>query len=183
MTLKLSLREKTVIVGGTIFLVLFLLYFFVISPQLGRISSLKDRIKKLQDTYANIVTVVNEYERLVAERDQLKKKLLDRDPNFNLNREVSKIETMLDFKNNSLTPGYDRQLFDVYSKSRAAVRYQSKSLDKIVDYLYELEKPEHGIIVDRFKLEPKSGKERNRFNFNINLYSVSIMKPQPPKES
>jgi len=178
MARKLSLREKTVIMGGAVFLVLFLLYFFLVSPQLKRISSLKDRIDKLQKTYQNALTIVDEYELLVAERDQLKKKLLDQDPNFNLSLEVSKIETMLDFKNNSLRPGTKPQLFDVYSRSWADVKYQDKSLDEIVNYLYELEKPEHGIIVEKFRLEPLV-KNRENFNFNINLYSVSLMQTQP----
>ena len=163
--------------GGLIFLVLFLLYFFVVAGQVKRIGSLKREVRKEREKKAIIGEYVRAYVDLVAERDFLQKKLKDRAEDFALNSEVSKIETDLKFPNSQLKPRRESQIHDVYSVSRAEIKYADKSLDEIKNYLYELEKPERCIIVKSFKLEPHR-KDRGKFTFNIHIYSVSLIEPK-----
>ena len=184
MVRKLSLREKSVIIGSGIILVLFLLFTFGVKPLWERIGGLNDRKKKLEDSYTMITAMADQYDERIQERDDLKKKLRDRDPNFNLPQKISEINKKLNFKYTSLKRHKEYKKLNIYSYYGAKVIYKNKTLEEIVNYLYEIEKPEQNIIVNKFKLNPQASRKRDResFNFDIDLYSVGLIESED-KES
>jgi len=171
---KLSLREKSIIIGGAVFLVMFLLYFLVISGLIERSATLKKKVDDEREKQQLISLYVEEYESLVQERDLLRKKIKERDVNFSLAREVSEIQNQLGFPSRRIDPERPRTKFEKYTQVGTRISYTGKALNEIVNFLYEVEKPERGIIVENFRLEPLA-KDRGRFNFNIKLYSVSLI--------
>ena len=170
---RLSLREKSVIVGGVVFLVLFMIYALAVSPLRQRIKDSEKRKSDLEIIHREIDGANLVYDELVNERDQLKKKLLDRDPNFDLSQEIARINTALNFKIDTLKPHSERKKLKIYAYYGADVRYQNKTIEEIVSYLYEIEKPEYAIIVKSFRIMPQ--KKRDLLNFNIDLYSVGLI--------
>ena len=183
MVRKLSLREKSVIIGSGIFLMLFLLFTFGIKPLGERIVELKTQIETLEKEYTVIAAMAGQYDARIGEREKLKKKIKDRDPNFNLPQEITKIDTKLNFKYTSLKRHKEHKKLNIYAYYGATVIYKDKSLEEIVNYLYEIEKPEYGIIVDEFKLTPKKSKrgERDLLDFDIDLYSVGFIESEDNK--
>ena len=170
---KLSIREKSVIVGGGVILVLFLMYFFVVAGMVERKSQIEKKVEVERDKEELLSQYVVEYDSLKLERDQLRDRIKERDKNFSLAREISEIQSELNFPSQTVNPGNPRTKFDSYIQVGTSIRYKDKSLDDIVKFLYALEKPERGIIVENFRLEPT--KDRKKFGFNINLYSVSLV--------
>jgi len=183
MVRKLSLREKSVIIGSGIFLLLFLLYTFGIKPLGERIAELKKQIEDLGKEYIVIAARADQYDERIREREELKKKIKDRGSNFNLPQEITKIDTKLNFKYTSLKRHKEHKKLNIYAYYGATVIYKNKSLEEIVNYLYEIEKPEYGIIVDEFKLTPQKSKRGNRdlLNFDIDLYSVGLIESEDNK--
>ena len=122
--------------------------------------------------FASIIGIV-EGARLRIQNHQLRNRIKERDKNFSLAREISEIQSELNFPSQTVNPGNPRTKFDSYIQVGTSIRYKDKSLDDIVKFLYAIEKPERGIIVENFRLEPS--KNRKKFAFNINLYSVSLV--------
>lgn len=173
---KLSIREKSIIVGGGVVLVLFLLYFFVVAGMVEKKSLIENRVEKERAKQQLLSQYVVEYESLKLERDQLRNKIKERDKNFSLAREISEIQSELNFPSQTAKPGKPSTKFDSYIQSSTSINYRGKTLDQIVKFLYALEKPERGIIIKNFRLQP--GKNRKQFTFSINLYSVSLVDGQ-----
>ena len=69
---------------------------------------------------------------------------------------ISKINKKLGFEYTSLKRHKEFKKLNTYSYYGAKVIYKNKNLKEIVDYLYEIEKPEQNIIIDEFKLRPQS---------------------------
>jgi cell division protein FtsB len=170
---KLSIREKSIIVGGGVVLVLFLLYFFVVAGMVARKSQIETKVEREREKETLLSQYVTEYESLRVERDQLRNKIKERDENFSLAREISEIQSQLSFPSQTAKPGKPSTKFDSYIQSKTSINYKGKTLDQIVNFLYALEKPERGIIVENFRLQPS--KDRKQFTFSINLYSVSLV--------
>ena len=80
------------------------------------------------------------------------------------------------YKTNSILPARvetprETTINGKYKKQRVTYTYQNKTLEKIVGYLYEIENPEHAIIIESLRIDPdRVGK---KFTINITMSVIS----------
>ena len=169
---KLTNWQKGVIAIGAFIIILFLFYLFGISPLKYKMQILvKREIPESRKNYETAIEIKNRYLLLQKELPILKSKIAQRSEEFDLSAFVTDVQNKLDFIPARVETPRETTINGKYKKQRVTYTYQNKTLEKIVEYLYEIENPEHAIIIESLRIDPdRVGK---KFTINITMSVIS----------
>ncbi|MCK5547762.1 MAG: type II secretion system protein M, partial [Thermoplasmata archaeon] len=163
MARKLSVREELFLAIGALAVLVLVLYITLIKPTLGKISDLEREIPVAREKHNRVVLLGNTYRSCLNEREQLRRTMEARESEVELGKLITDIQRKLNFESQTSNPQSPEKITGGYIKSKLRVHYRNKSLDEIRNFLYEIEKPVHGIIIQSLKLTPDM-RERKRFS-------------------
>jgi len=174
MARAISHREKNIIIAGGIFLVCFLSYWFVIVPKREELKSLKDRVLRMTKEYEQIGSIEKQYNRLTSETESVKQRIGRRGTDFDLSAFVAEKEKQQNFTRTTQSPPHSEAYGD-FEKQTSTFSYQNKSLDQIVEFLKQVEKPENVVSIEWLAFKPKPT-DPSQLSLDIRLATVAERK-------
>jgi Tfp pilus assembly protein PilO len=173
MARALSRREKNVIIAGGIFLVCFLAYWFVLSPQRDKLKTLKSAVVGMTREYKEIQRIEAQYQRLKRQTDPIMYRVLQRPKNFDLSTFIAETERLQNFtRRQELSPR--TVAYGKFEKQISSFRYEDKSLIQIVDFLRAIKKSENVIAIESLTITPHSPADPSRLNVNLKVATVVV---------
>jgi hypothetical protein len=176
MARALSARERNVIIGGGIFLICFLAFYFVVAPKRKELKVLKSQVAAMREEDKEIDRIERLHELLKRETDPVRHRIEQRRKDFDLVGFVDKTQAELNF-------GRVRQIpqrpatYGNSEKHASTFVYDGKSLAEIAEYLKRIEEPDKVISIEDFLLTPKSPSDPSRLNLRIRLATVVPIGP------
>ncbi len=169
---KLTNWQKGFIAIGAFIIILFLFYMFGISPFKRDMRILvKREIPERRQEYETAIEIKNRYLLLQKELAILKSQIAQRSKDFDLGDFMATVRKKLGFIPTSETLR-ESTMDEKYREQKATYAYQNKTLGELVDYLYEIENPEHAIIIETLTIDPDD-REGKKFIINIRMSVIS----------
>lgn len=116
-----------------------------------------------------------EFEQLGRRIEDRKRRIAQRDPNFDLLTFIGEVEREVTppFEHASVTSPYQHTFIDKYTLTRVTYLYEKKYLGEIVSFLYRIEDPEQGIIISNVEISIADGGFGDRFTLRITFSVVT----------
>jgi hypothetical protein len=176
MARTLSGRERNIIIAGAMFVVCFLVVWFAVRPARDKLAELKAVVRSMTDQYKEIQRIEAQHRSLKRETEPVMQRILQRRKGFDLSAFMAETEARLNFARTRETP-LGRTPYGDFEKRTSTFFYDDKSLDQVVGFLKELEKPENVIGVENVRVWIKSPTERSKLNLELRLATVVPVKP------
>jgi hypothetical protein len=172
---RLTPQEQVLIGLGALVVMLLVVYAVITGLTRDSFRAAKRALLKAQDEYKEAVALHERYDRLGRQIEEQKSRIAQRDPSFDLLAFIGKVESGLSppFEHKSVTSPIQREFAGKYTRTRVTYVYDSKELDEIRKFLYEIENPEHGIIISNIKLDLKDKDEGKLFTMAITFSVVT----------
>ncbi len=172
---KLSQRQINVIVAGAVFLVCFLVYLFVLSPNMKELKALKSVVVRLEEQYKEIGRIEKQYNRLKRETDPVRTKILERGEGFDQSAFVTRTERLQNFTRQRQTPPHS-ETYGNFEKHSSTFSYTDKTITQIKEFLQEIEKPENVIAVESLAIRPSKPSDPSLLKLDVRLATVVPVK-------
>jgi hypothetical protein len=172
---RLTPQEQVLIGLGALVVLLLVVYAVITGVTRDSFRAAKRALIKAQVEYKDAVGLHERYDRLGFQIEEQKRRIAQLDPNFDLLAFIDKVESGLNppFEHKSVTSPIQREFAGKYTRTRVTYVYENKDLDEIRKFLYEIENPEHGIIISNVKLDLKDKDEGERFTMTITFSVVT----------
>jgi hypothetical protein len=172
---RLTPQEQVLIGLGALVVLLLLVSAVITGVTRNSFRAAKRSLLRAQDEYKQAVTLHERYDRLGSQIEEQKSRIAQRDPNFDLLGFIGKVESEIKppLEHQSVTSPIQREFAGKYTRTRVTYVYDSKDLDSIRKFLYEIENPEHGIIISNIKLDTKDKDEGKLFTMTITFSIVT----------
>jgi len=167
-------RERRVIIAGGVFLVGFVGVWFVLRPARDNLDELKAAVRAMDKEYKEIQKIEAQHRILKEETDPVMQRILQRRKGFDISAFMAETEARLNFTRTRETPLRPTPYGD-YEKRSSTFFYDDKTLDQIVQFLKEIEKPENVLGVEYVRIQPKTT-ERSKLSLEIKLATVVPVK-------
>ncbi len=169
----LSSREKTLVLGTAIFLVLFIAGLGV-SSIVDLFSTQETRIVALERNFSSAVDALDRYDKLVTRLKGLQKNFQKDGPSGGVRSYLEQAVTTragVSAPEFSIKPGVPRPLGENYSQSPYSISFRTTSISKIVDFLRDLTSPESSLLLTR--LEIVKGRNAEILGVTVDVSSVT----------
>ncbi len=170
--INLKGKEKKLI--GILAAVLAALLFqvAVVSPALKKRADLSDQINRARKQLADLRLQKQEYDLIREETRKINQRVSKRPPGFALFSFLDQTASRLNLKNNltSMKPSR-RNLGSDLSEDIVELRLEGVSLENLVAYMYEIEKPGAAIAIASIRIQPES---RLGGGLNVSMLVTSV---------
>ncbi len=150
---NLQMREKTLVIGAAVAVILALLYTLVIDPVLAHSSRLDRQIRKAQQDLQMLQTHRREYLQQKCVLDNINAQLKQKQgPAIRsqlsalANRVGTKVSSMKTIRS---VPS------DAYTEKSVEIRMDDVTLEKLTKYLYEIEQSPQYLRIKRLRIKPR----------------------------
>jgi hypothetical protein len=172
-------QEQVLIGLGALVVLLLLVYAgwrWVTSDSFG---AAQTSLINAEGNYNDAVAMRRKYEQDGRQIEDRKRRIAQADPDFDLPTFIGGVEEKLAFHHGTV-PSEVRSPFagDKYLLTRVAFTYTGKSLDEIVRFLSHIENPEHGIIINRIKIEADAG-TGTKFTMGLTVSAITELRTEP----
>jgi general secretion pathway protein M len=140
------------------------------------LSRLDRDIQRKQDQLSRVEAVRTEHQTLKAQIDKLEQEL-KQNPDFNLTAYLERTSTEVGFTDPANIQSKGEVAGDGFKEISVDVRVRKAPLDKIVTYLYQIERSPQRLNVKRLRVYPAFG---SKTDLNAEL-EVSVLAPQEGK--
>lgn len=168
---NLKKSEKMAIYIAGAIIVLIILWIVWINPTRSSIDNLRKVIVQKQNYLKLAQKYKQEYIAYEAAARQYSSIIETRPKDFSLKQYVANIEGKLNFLSSIQRPESTKKLGLDYLKTTIDYTYNGKSLQEIINYLYELEDPQYGIGITNFELKPNADGKK----FDLRRISLSVV--------
>jgi len=153
----LSRRERIMLIGGAIFVSLFVLHQAVIEPFMLKKQRLERSLQRRAEAVLEMKLLQKQYAKIRGNERDAMERLQRRDPGFEL---FSFIDSQVSAQRlrdrvSSMKPG-EAQSGDGITQSRIDMKIDSILLGQLVDFLVAIESFEHVVYVDRIVVRSSS---------------------------
>jgi Tfp pilus assembly protein PilO len=152
---NLSLRERALVGGAALFIIVILVYLFMISPALERSKLLNRLIVQKEREFTDLLLIRAEYQTLKASEDEIVKRLSAGTENISplthleqLAQEAGLREQIQQMK--PLTPITTPR----YAVTPVQLRFKGAKLQEVVAFLYAIESASVPFQIDQLKIKP-----------------------------
>jgi len=170
---NLQFREKIFVVCATVAAVLFLLFVIVIDPVLARSGQLDRQLRKAEQDLKAIKDLRREYNRLQGVLGEVDKGLRG-GPNVSLVTHLATLSrrTDVDGAISGMTPSPSGTSSTAsYTEESVDVKMTDVDLEKLVKYLYAIERSQQSPKIRRLSIKPRSS-DRNKLTVT---FRVSVL--------
>lgn len=157
---NLEQREKYALLGGIIFLVLFLLFRFGIVPLVETKSNLEKSTKRKNQELVKIQELQKQYFELKDEEGSIQAKITERGTGFSLftfldqQAEKMQVKKQIKYMKPSVTEGED-----TLNESMVEMKFQQITLQPLVGFLRLIESKENVVFIKRISIQENSSEE------------------------
>lgn len=172
---KLSLREKLLVGGAGLFIVLLLIYFFVISPAQERSRLLNRLIIQKEREFTELLFLREQYQRLKASEDEIVKRL---------SSETGKTSPFTQLEQVARKAGLRGQIEQMkpltpistprYVITPVQLRLKGADLSKVVNYLYHIEDSPIPFYVKQIKIKP-TARAAGRLDVTLEILTFNLL--------
>lgn len=169
----LSARERSLVLGTVVFLILFVLGLGV-SSIVDLFSIQESRIVGLERNFSSAVEALDRYDKLVARLHGLQKNFQKDGPSGGVRSYLEQAVTTkagVSATEFSIKPGVPRPLGENYSQSPYSITFRTTSISKIVDFLRDLTSAESSLLLTR--LEIVKGRNAEILGVTVDVSSVT----------
>jgi general secretion pathway protein M len=170
--ISLKGRERKLI--GILAAVLAVLLFqaLVISPALKKRADLSSQIGRAKKQLVVLRALKREYDVIRDETQKINQRVSRRPPGFALFSFLDQTASRLNLKNNLTSMKPSRRVFGGdLAEDMVEVRLEGVSLENLVAYLYEIEKPGTAIAIASIRVQPES---RLGGGLNVSMLMTSV---------
>lgn len=166
---QLAKREKIMISGLIIFLILVFIVFFIFSPLLNSRQRLQNSLEKKQIELQEVRSLAKEYKTLKIHSGGIEDRLAKRPKNFTLFSFIEKQATITGIKEqiNYIKPS-TVQSDGPLQESRVDMKLQQITLENLVTFLKRVESPAMVVSVSRISIQ-EHGRKKGYLNVVIQL--------------
>lgn len=151
---RLTRRERVFILGGTMFVLMFLVYQFGIEPFFQKKERLEQALARQRAALVEMQLLQRQYQELKADRGDILERVKRRNPDFNLFTFVEKRATAVRVKDRltSMKPG-TTSWQNGLRQSEVEVKVEAIVLSQLIDFLIEIESIENAAFVRRIVVQ------------------------------
>lgn len=165
---NLQLREKILVVCAAVAVVLFLLFMLVIDPVLDRSARLDRQIRKAEQDLKNLETNRLEYIRLKRRLEAFNTLLSRPQPDITIYLAQLARKTGTDITD--MTPSTNSSS-PTYIEESVAIQMADVTLERLVKYLYEIEKSPQPLSIKRLNIKPRmSDRQQLTVSFRVSSF-------------
>lgn len=147
---QLSRRERIIVIGGTVFIVLFLIYQAVIDPFMVKKQRLERSLHQKAENVLEMKLLQKQYQQIKGNEKDIMAHLQQRNPDFDLFSFLDQQISALRIKDrvSSMKPG-ESEVQDGISQTSIDMKIDGVVLGQLVDFLVAIESFERVVFVDR----------------------------------
>ncbi|MGA7277965.1 MAG: type II secretion system protein GspM [Desulfocapsaceae bacterium] len=151
---RLTRRERVFILGGTMFVLMFLVYQFGIEPFFQKKERLEQALARQRAALVEMQLLQRQYQELKADRGDILERVKRRNPDFNLFTFVEQRATAVRVKDRltSMKPG-TTSWQNGLRQSEVEVKVEAIVLSQLIDFLIEIESIENAAFVRRIVVQ------------------------------
>jgi len=169
---RLAPRERVMVVGAFIVMIVLSLYSFVWDPLQMNQEMLRRRIASKEKELAAIQVQRDQYLLLLRQKEASQSSGAETDPNFNLLAYLQGTITQAVSKERILSMNPSNKPLGEYQEHVVDIKLQQISLQQLTDLLYRVEKGEHPLRFSRLNVKKRFN---DIYNFDV-AATVSILK-------
>ncbi|MFC1704072.1 type 4a pilus biogenesis protein PilO [Candidatus Omnitrophota bacterium] len=159
--LHLSKRERNIVLIGSTFAIVVLLFNFVVAPMVSRFQELHQQIAAKEVKIKKNMKILKDKDRIEAEYEEyigyMKQKTSDEQEMASLLSEVESAAQALEIRITDMKP---RKVKTVEFYKGLAVELEAEGpLKQITEFIYTIQSPPHMLQVERVRLERRSARK------------------------
>lgn len=173
MTLNLNRRERLILIGAAIFIVLFGVFNLAIAPVFERKSELASELASKRRIAVQMQALQDEYRSLVEQMDMAENQYAQRPADFSLFSFLEQVasESGVKDKITYMRPSTSDDAFSGLTILQVEMRLQDITLADLAAYLFRVETAEYMLQVSRLSIT-KSGDADSPVNAEMRVESV-----------
>lgn len=157
---NLDFREKMVLTGGCVFVVLFLIFQFVLQPYLSSKTNLEKSITRKEQELELMKQLRFDYLKLKNEEGDVLSRITHRKQDFALFTFIERQANSVNLKKNikymkPSTTESDKELIEI----RVDMKLQQISLESLVNFLLLIESEEYVVFIKRISIQENGDKQ------------------------
>lgn len=168
---NLKKTEKYAIYAAGFILVLILLWIVWINPTRNNIDATRRLIVQKQNDLTLARKYKQDYLFYESATRQYSSIIELRPKDFSLKQHIANLEARLNFPSSIQRSENIKKLGADYIKTTIDYTYNGKTLEEIVNYLYEIEEPQYAIGLSNFELKPNADGKK----FDLRRISLSVV--------
>lgn len=151
---NMSRREKVVVIGGVVFVILFLVYQAVVDPFMAKKQRLERSLQKKAENVLEMKLLQKQYEQIRGNEKDIMAQLQQRSPDFDLFSFIDNLITALRLKDRvaSMKPA-ESDIQDGIRQTKIDMKIDGIVLGQLVDFLVAIESFEQVVFIDRIVVQ------------------------------
>lgn len=160
MNIKISKREKKLILSASIFLCIFLMFGALISHFIESKKNISSRLLQKEKSIAKLLEIADEYHKYKSNFDDLEKMAKNRDKNFSLFAFLENASRKVEVKSNVkyMKPSEVRTMGS-YKENMVEMEIDNITFDQLLKFMYEVEYGGVGVNLKRISMKRNQANE------------------------
>lgn len=158
--MKLSKRERNIVLFATIFLVIFLITQFLIFPFIDYKKQMFSMVQKKQKNILELLDLAKEYNKYMSNVENLEKITARRDKNFSLFTFLENVSGKTELKGNVkyMKPS-EMKPMGSFKENMVEMELDNITYEQLLKFMYEVEYSDMGISLKRVSIKKKQAQK------------------------
>jgi len=170
--MQLTGRERNMVIGAGIALVLYILFQFILSPLVEQRGRLQQRLITQKKSLVHMQQLQKQYRQLSQQSGSIASLLERRERGFSLfafleqNADESSVKEQIAY----MKPSESKE-GEAFSQTRVEMKLQGVSLSQLLEFIEKIESPAHLVGIAKMTIQ-ENGKEKGTLDATFSMISV-----------